>query len=71
MRASLCGCDFRAFIELPSFDHSVAQVIIQLTSNSGCEYLIQQKSGAAKLFHEAGAKGATDRVTLDNTMAPT
>jgi hypothetical protein len=41
-----------------------------LTSNSGCEYLIQQNL-AATLFHEAVAKGATARDTLYNTRAPT
>jgi hypothetical protein len=46
-------------------------LIIQLTSNSGCDYLIQQKSGAAKLFHEAVAKGATERDALYSTIAPT
>jgi hypothetical protein len=39
------------------------------TSNSGCDYLIQQNL-AAKLFQEAVAKGATARDTLYDTMAP-
>ena len=42
-------------------------MIIQLTSNSGCDYLIQQNL-AAKLFQEAVAKGATDRDALYNIM---
>jgi len=56
MRASLCGCDFKAFIKLPSFDHSVDKQLRMRVPDS-------TKSGAAKLFHEAVAKGATARVT--------
>ena len=42
-----------------------------LVKEATASYDKREYALAAKLFQEAVAKGATDRVTLYNTMAPT
>jgi hypothetical protein len=43
----------------------------QLVKEATASYDKREYALAAKLFQEAVAKGATDRVTLYNTIAPT